>query len=390
MKRWNLHRILVIKLADIGDLLTATPALRALRESYPDARLDLLTTPQAAAVVPSALVDEVLAIQRHLVGNPGQVAGLLRLLLRLRHGRYDAALIFHHLTLAVGAAKYRLLAAASGARLRAGLDNGRGSWLTHAVVDEGFGARHEVVYWLQVASLLGAVTRDRRLAAHYTAADQEWARQVLAGQRAGLRVAIHPGSGGYSLARRWEAEKWAAVADRLSERYGAHIILVGTAADGVAAVKAAMKAPALDLSGRTTLPRLAALLARCHLFLGADSGVMHLAAAVGVPVVALFGPSNHRAWRPWRPDGQVAVVRLGLSCSPCSYVGHSVGWREGCWHRFCMADLTPDQVMAAVERLGIGEGRSDSRARNFILESDYPEAASATPVSLQAGVTEGS
>lgn len=349
-----IDRLLVVKLADIGDVLTATPALRALRQAYPAARVDLLTTPAAGAVVPRSLVDAVLTAPRNLVSRPGHLLPLFRLLMDLRAARYDAVAFLHHLTLRSGVAKYRLLAAVTGAPIRAGLDNGHGRWLTHPVPDAGFGVWHEVEYALQVAERLGAAwPADPRLVAAFAEVDQaqasEWLRD--AGRR--FRVAIHPGSGGYSTARRWETDKWAAVGDALARRHDALVVLVGTPADGAEEVAAAMAAPALNLAGRTTLPQLAAVLSQCDLFLGADSGVMHVAAAAGVPVVALFGPSNHRAWGPWTPDGRSAVVRLGLHCSPCSYVGHAVGQRDGCWHRSCMADLEPQQVLAAVAELGI-------------------------------------
>ena len=155
------------------------------------------------------------------------------------------------------------------------------------------------------------------------------------------------------MARRWEPAKWAAVADALTERHAAQVILVGTPADGADSVRTAMHGLATNLAGRTSLPQLAALLDQCDLFLGADSGVMHLAAAMGVPVVALFGPSNHLAWGPWTPAGRSTVVRLGVHCSPCSYVSHNVGLRDGCWHRSCMADLQPEQVLAAIETMNV-------------------------------------
>ncbi len=349
----TLERILVVKLADIGDVLTATPALRALRETFAAARIDLLTTPAAAGVAPAAWVDRVLVAPRSLARRPSDLPAAWRLLADLRRAGYDAVLFLHHLTLGAGAAKYRLLAAAAGAPLRLGLDNGKGGWLTHSVPDDGFGAVHEVEYWLRVAALLGARSRDTRLYAGWSGEDAAAADRALASAPARPRVAIHPGSGGYAPARRWEAAKWAALADAVAARYGAQIVLVGTGADGADAVHAQMAAPALNLAGQTTLSQLASVLARCDLFLGADSGVMHLAAAVGVPLVALFGPSNHLAWGPWTPDTPTTVVRLGLRCSPCSYTGHSVGARAGCWHRSCMADLQPAQVLAAVEALGV-------------------------------------
>lgn len=349
----TLDRILIVKLADIGDVLTATPALHALRQTFPAARLDLLTTPPAASALLPSLADQVLTAPRSLVRRPGDVAALLHLLAGLRRARYDAVLFLHHLTLGAGVAKYRLLAAAAGAPLLLGLDNGKGRWLTHSVPDQGFGARHEVEYWLQVVGLLGAKASSKALHAGYTPADLAAVAPRLAGLGPGPLVAIHPGSGGYSLARRWDPAKLAAVADALARRYGAQIVLVGTPADGVEAVQAAMNAPSLNLAGQTTLPQLAAVLAQCDLFLGADSGVMHVAASAGIPVLALFGPSNHLAWGPWTCEVPSAVVRLDLRCSPCSYTGHSVGAREGCWHRSCMADLQPDRVLAAVEMLGV-------------------------------------
>jgi heptosyltransferase-2 len=355
----TLDRILIVKLADIGDVLTATPALCALRQTFPAARLDLLTTPPAAAAVLPSLVDQVLTSPRSLARRPGQLPALLRLLAGLRRARYDAVLFLHHLTLGAGVAKYRLLAAATGAPLLLGLDNGKGGWLTHAAPDEGFGAAHEVEYWLRVAALLGAKTGRHALHAGYSEADALAVVPLLAGLGPQPLVAIHPGSGGYSLARRWEAAKWAAVADALAQRYGVQIVLVGAPADGAEAVQALMAAPAHNLTGQTTLPQLAAVLARCDLFLGADSGVMHVAASAGVAVVALFGPSNHLAWGPWTSEAPSTVVRLGLRCSPCSYVGHSVGARDGCWHRSCMADLQPAQVLAAVEALDLFDGIRD-------------------------------
>jgi heptosyltransferase-2 len=349
----TLDRILIVKLADIGDVLTATPALHALRRTFPAARLDLLTTPPAAAAVQPSLVDRVLTAPRSLASRPGELPSLLRLLVDLRRGRYDVVLFLHHLTLGAGVAKYRLLAAVTGAPLLLGLDNGKGGWLTHSVPDQGFGAVHEVEYWLQVAALLGAQTNSQALHPGYSDADDRAVGPLLAERGPQPLVAIHPGSGGYALARRWEPTKWAAVADALAQCYGAQIVLVGTPADGAEAVQAAMSGPALNLAGRTTLPQLAAVLAQCDLFLGADSGVMHMAASVCVPVVTLFGPSNHLAWGPWAPEAPATIVRLDLRCSPCSYVGHSVGARDGCWHRSCMADLQPERVLAAVEALGV-------------------------------------
>jgi hypothetical protein len=121
-------------------------------------------------------------------------------------------------SLGAGVAKYRLLAAAAGAPLLLGLDNGKGGWLTHSVPDEGFGAMHEVEYWLRVVALLGAKASTSLLHANYTQAGLLAVAPLLHGLGPEPLVVIHPGSGGYSLARRWEPVKWAAVADELVRR----------------------------------------------------------------------------------------------------------------------------------------------------------------------------
>lgn len=346
-------RILVVKLSDIGDVLTATPALRALRESFPAARLEALVPPNSAPVLAeSSLVDEVIIFDKFQYDQPidalrpSSLADLLRFARHLRRQRYDCLVILHHLTTRWGALKYAALALISGAKIRVGLDNGRGWFLTHRAHDDGFGARHEVEYWLDVVGTIGAETGDTSLEMAIGENDQ-----IPMTNDQYPQVAIHPGSGGYSLARRWSAEGFARVADALAERHGARIVLVGTPADGVSQVASLMRTEAVNLEGKTTLGQLAAILKGCDLFIGADSGVMHLAAAVGTPLVAIFGPSNHRAWGPWPRDGRHLILRADLPCSPCSYVGYSVGQREGCQAMICMKAITAETVLTAAESL---------------------------------------
>ncbi|MBN1287940.1 MAG: WecB/TagA/CpsF family glycosyltransferase [Anaerolineae bacterium] len=359
-------RILVVKLADIGDLLVATPALAALRETFPAARIDLLTTPHSAPALDGAgLVDTLLTFDKFAYDHPtdalrpAHLGAALRLAAHLRARRYDTVLVLHHLTTLFGALKYAALVRATGARDRIGLDNGRGRWVgfTRAALDRGFGVRHEAEYWLDVAAQIGAHTTDPALRVAVRAQGDAWTVHKLAARKGtGPVVVIHPGSGGYSPARRWDPASFAAVADALHERHGARIVLVGTADDDTAAVRAHMAHTPLDLADQTSLGQLAALLARADLFVGADSGVMHLAAAVRAPVVAIFGPSNHHAWGPWSPGdaARVRVVRSAPPCSPCAYVDHGVGLRAGCPARTCMRMVTPAEVLDAAEAILIG------------------------------------
>lgn len=362
------RRILAVKLADLGDVLNITPALRALRQSFPQARIDVLVNPHTAVLLQdSALLDGVVIFPKtNFEGfdalRPSRWTPLIRHLAALRGQRYDTVVNFHHLTTPLGRAKQRLLVGLSGAQVTAGLDNGHGAWFTHTVRDEGFGFKREVEYWLALAASLGASSDDLSLDLPISAADKDEAARHLAA--AGLEqrsfAVLHPGSGGFSLARRWDPPKFATLAAELERRYGLASVLVGGASDGVEAVLAAAESPLIDLSRRFTIQQLAAVLASCRLFVGADSGVMHIAAAMRAPLVALFGPTNHLAWAPWTPYSPSRVVRLGIPCSPCAYVGHSVGWRHGCLERTCLANLDASQVMAAVEgvmEVGVGRGQ---------------------------------
>lgn len=358
------ERILVVKLADLGDLLTATPALRALRLRFPRAEITALVTPHTACLLEgNDTVDRVIPFPKARYDRlrdllrPAEAltagAGALALGRRLRAGRYDALLLLHHLVTPWGAAKYRALALAAAAPVRAGLDNGRGSFLTHRVPDEGFGARHEADYALAVAATLGAHNPEPALELYLrpgelAAADARWEAAGLEGHEV---VAVHPGSGLFSVARRWPPERFAAVGDALAAE-GLHVAVVaGPEEEPVARhVQESMRAQSVVLAEVGSPRDLAAILRRCRLFVGNDSGIMHCAATMGVPVAAVFGLSNHRAWGPY-PPALHRVVRLDLPCSPCFYRGQGLGTPEGCPPRTCLAELEPRWVLAAAREL---------------------------------------
>lgn len=179
--------ILVVKMAGIGDLLLATPALRALRESYPDARIDLLVTPDSAGILNGwNVIDNILVLNKYLFDYPQQMIRHPRNLLKLRPlwrdlrgGHYDAVLLMHHLTLPFGRLKHQILMRATGAKWRVGLDNGHGWFLNVRVKDNGFGAMHEADYYLAVAEAVGATTPDRRLTVPLSEDERQQARNIL-------------------------------------------------------------------------------------------------------------------------------------------------------------------------------------------------------------------
>lgn len=339
-------RILLVQLADIGDLVLTTPAIHALREAHPQAHLTLLTTSHSAPLVENTdLINEIITFDRKQFNSSTAFfrPGNLRQVLGLReNGRYDVVVFFHHFTLKLGTLKFALIALASGAKQRIGLQNGNGWFLTESIPDGGFGAKHQAQYWLDLVGLMGAKTTRRPQKITQTAYTENLHAPY---------VVIHPGSGGYSLARRWDATKFATIADALHTKHGLRIVLVGGKNDDTAAVQAAIQSEAVDLTGKTTLAELAGVIAGAALYIGADSGVMHIAASTGTPIVAIFGPSNHNAWSPWTLNSHAVIIRSGVECSPCSYVGHGIGLREGCPARTCMKLVTVEQVLSGAENI---------------------------------------
>ena len=338
-KRMAGERFLLVQLADIGDLVLATPAISALRNARPQAEIHLFATRHALPIVPPALVNRVIPFDKgdRSASRALLSWGNLRRLLTL--GKCDTVIFFHHFTLKAGGAKFRLIARAARAERIIGLKNRHAGFLTDSIPDEGFGVKHEAQYWLDLVGLAGADSRPRPAQIHR--------EPYPIASKTSPKVVIHAGSGGYSAARRWPPKYFAEVARQLQQDYQAEIILVGTDSDEGAEVARLMDDAPQNLVGKTSLPQLADVIHHADLFIGADSGVMHIAAATGRPVISIFGSSNFHAWRPWAVEGQATVLTSGVECSPCSYVGHRIGARDGCAARTCMKLVKPPLVMRA-------------------------------------------
>ncbi|MDH7486060.1 MAG: glycosyltransferase family 9 protein [Anaerolineae bacterium] len=362
--------LLIIRPDHLGDLLFLTPALRRLREVLPEAYIALLVGPWGRGVAErSPYVDEVITCP--FPGFTRQPKGSLfapyRLLLqearRLRQQRFDLALVmrFDHWW---GA----FLAAVAGIPHRFGyaIPEVR-PFLTQAL--PYVAGQHEVQqnlrFTFHVSRFTSQVAGEEALAeeadwkAHpleFALTREEEARAeewLLAHGAAAGRplVAIHPGAG--APVKLWPAENWAAVADVLTARRGAQIVLSGSAGelDLVWAVAAHMRGDPLIAAGETTLGQLAALYQRCRLVLGSDCGPLHLAVAVGTPTVHLYGPVDARAFGPWGNPFCHRVLLSDWPCLPCNRLDFAAEELEA---HPCVRDITVEQVLAEAEALLAG------------------------------------
>ncbi|HEY6411855.1 MAG TPA: glycosyltransferase family 9 protein, partial [Ktedonobacteraceae bacterium] len=246
---------------------------------------------------------------------------------------------------------------------RVGLDNGHGWFLNVRAKDNGFGAIHEVDYNLAVAEAVGATISDKRLVVPMSEKEHRQAWHILYEQEQPESIkhpiiAMHPGSGTYSTARRWAPERFAQLVDTLFSDVGGQLLLLGGPEEAelhqqiIGMMHSAM--PVRSLAGRGSIKVTAALLEQVDLFIGNDSALVHLAIAAGTPTIAIFGLTNASAWGPYTGGNtgqQALVVRLNLPCMPCFYRGHDLGTPEGCSTRDCLALLGVDPVAAAARRL---------------------------------------
>lgn len=331
-------RILILKPCCLGDVLMTTPVVAALRARYPRSAIHYAVGRHAAPAIAGhpdvqALVD----------AGPGAGRGrraTFELWRRMRAGRYDLCVVLERSPV------FATLPLLAGIPVRAGIDSaGRGFALNvRAPWDESL---HEADLYLSVVSALGLPTDGHHLRFVPDSSAEERVDAWWHARRfAGPVVAIAPGGGanpGMALPeKRWLPERFARLADRLHTAYGGAIVLIGGPGDRevCARVAGAMRAPALDLSGDAPLADRGALLRRCSLYVGNDSGPMHLAVAVGCPVVGVFGPTDVSLYGPYRAVSR--TVRRDLACSPCFVHGHFPPCPNG---HACMRWLTVDAVL---------------------------------------------
>lgn len=344
-----LRRILVVRPDNIGDVVLLGPSLRVLRREAPRARITLLASPagsEAAALLP--WVDAVLAERVSWQALPPALGvdaeAERRLVGRLTSGSFDAALLFTSFSQTPWPAAHACLMAGIPIRAGQAADFG-GAVLTHRVAPAADGA-HQADRNLHLLAGLGLPVgrEDGRLAVEIPRAARLEARALLAG------IGIGPGHrylvlapGASAAARRYPAERFAAVAARLRRRLpGITPVLVGTARDAshLAAVRDALGVR--SLLDRTSVPVLAAVIAGARAVVTSHSAPMHLADATGVSVVALFSGTDRRS--EWAPRDVPAIV-LGHepACAPCRAFACPFGLE-------CL-DIDPDEVAEAVAQL---------------------------------------
>jgi heptosyltransferase-2 len=321
----GIERIVVRAPNWIGDAVLSLAAVRDLRRNFPGARIEVLARPWVAELY--GAVAEVDAV-RPSAGRRTDAASV--------RGAFDAAVLLPNSFAAA------LAAWQAGVPERWGYaTDGRGPLLTRgAPVPAQIRGRSQVYYY---RAMLGAVgLKVSAIPDASLSCPPEWASRgdALLGA-GGPWIGLNPGAF-YGTAKRWLPERYAAVADTLARRTGARVAIVGGALErGLGqSIASGMRAPARVLCGETSLSDLAGVLSRLSLLVTNDSGPMHVAAALGVPVVAVFGPTDSRETGP--VGGAHRIVREPVHCSPCKL-------RECPIDHRCMTRIGVDRVVAEAQ-----------------------------------------
>jgi len=325
----------------VGDAIMALPALHAVRKRFPEAEIAIVGRPYVADIYrDQEICDHLIAYDPS--GLHKGFSGRELLAAELRAQKFDVALLLQN---AFDAA-WLAWRASIPERIGYARD-ARSFLLTKAVPLPRHGEipAHERFYYLELLRRTGwldVVQDESFIGLHVPAEKRRIADEFLckSGVRQGVtRIAIGAGAS-YGSAKCWPPSRFAEVANRLQSEADADVILFGTAAEAnvSTAISAELRRPPIDLTGKTAITDLPALLSLCHLFIGNDSGAMHVAAAVGLPIVGVFGPTDPNGTAP--VTTRCSIVQQKAYCSPCFLR------RCPTDHR-CMTAITADMVEAA-------------------------------------------
>lgn len=338
----KIHRILIRTTNWVGDLVMTTPAIEVVRKNFPESTLTVLARPWVIPLLQShPAVDHVLPLKTGH-GYISHTVEIIKASGLLRKMKFDLAIIFQN------AFEAALLAYLGGIRFRIGYNtDGRGFLLSHSVIREDEVLKvHQVEYYLSILRAMGweAESRDPRL--FVAEKDKEAIQSLLSSKGIGqdhFFLGLSPGAV-FGPAKRWPAERFATIGDWAAKRWGAKIVVLGSEGEiGICStVSQSMEHNPVNLCGSTTLGEAMALIERCHLFVTNDSGLMHIAAALNVPVVAIFGSTDPVATGP--RSEKARIVQKPVDCAPCLKPECPTDFR-------CMLGIEPAEVWREMENL---------------------------------------
>ena len=357
----GIERILIIRLSAIGDVVRVLPAVNALRERFPTAHIAWVVEEKARDVlVHQPEIDETIVFQRNrwekgllnplgFLRTTGEVYRFVR---ELRRRHYDIAFDFH------GILKSGLISYMSGAKERVGFDRGYCKEWNHLFNNRKVSPRsNRINRFERNLSLLGPLGLDGvrgDVDLHVSQEDMEYVDQFFRDRRPGMSgplVAIHPGTSSKTIYKRWSPTKYTELADRLVEELKVSVLFTWGPGERamVDEVRARMRSDSMVAPETHSLKQLAEIFRRCGVYIGNDTGPMHIASLVKTPVVGIYGPTDPIVNAPYEGTSHI-IVRKDLPCSPCR--------NRGCKDVECMKAISTQDVFDAAKMLLKSRGNS--------------------------------
>lgn len=339
--RETVHKILVIKLRAVGDVVLSTLVLPNLHAAFPASTIDFLTEKPSVDVLRLHP-----AVDRTLVYDRRTMSGLA-LIRMVRREKYDLVIDLF------GNPRTALVTRVSGAHRRVGYRfRGRSYAYTHVVTPRG-GEVHNSQFNLDALESIGVPIVDRTLRFFYGTGDVTYVQQFLADAQLDHAAFVGINAGGGWYTKRWHLKQFASLADRIHKQFGWTVVLPWGPGqrDEVETIARQMHSTPF-VPPATSLSQLAALLARCAYVVSNDSGPMHIATAVNTPVLGIFGPTRPELQGPYGTNN-LTVRKESLDCLGCNLTSCPIG-------NPCMNELSVDDVFTAFERLvHVNPGRPD-------------------------------
>lgn len=338
----GIKKILIRSTNWVGDTVMMIPSLVAIKKAFPHAQITVLATPWVIPLLENHPAVDRTMIMEKSKGLLRSFKELARIISLLRGERFDLAVLFQN------AFEAAFLAYIGRVRYIVGYDTDRrGFFLTHKVKrDRDILSAHQIEYFIGLIEAMGWQVEEREPILYVNDEDVKSTSLMLSSM--GIEdnlfvVGINPGAV-YGSAKRWPEDRFAVIGDWAAKRWDARVVIFGSFSEReiAANVSNLMHTNPANLCGQTTLGQAMALIKRCNLFVTNDSGLMHIAAAFNIPIVAIFGPTDHVVTSPVSRDAR--VVRHSVDCSPCL--------KEVCpFDHKCMLSIEPEEVWAEVERL---------------------------------------
>jgi lipopolysaccharide heptosyltransferase II len=348
-QRSRVRKILVLRNGLIGDVVFITPVLQRLRQTFPDAVLDVMVSERAVEVVQS--FPSVRTIR--LLPENASLMDQIRIFRDLRIERYDLLVIQETNS------HYSAMSFLAGAQFCVGFENS-----LDVLLDKAVPWRENVhAVSAEMDTVLGWTADNPRdpVALHLSTTSEEKKQAELVLRQYSINpqkciVCFHPGCSDARSVREWIVPRYSEVADRCVEMHNAQIVFTGLARDGemIEAIRKCMKSPSANLAGKTPLRLFMAILECAGVVIGSDTGALHIATALGTPVVMLMGFTGPDDTGPFDASHRSRVVRVELPCSPCIHQNPKPLQWETCKNIrpvLCMDRITSEAVFTAVKEV---------------------------------------